>query len=258
MDDLALAAHLAREAGELARRMRDDAQAGVVHRKGHASEIVTAADRAAEALVVRLLAEHRPDDGLIGEEGTAEPSRSGRSWVVDPVDGTLNYVDRLPTWCSAVALRDDETGEGVVAAMYAPDSRTLWTGGRAAPATVSIDGGESVPLARIRDAGLGERLLATYLHSTTTTSLFDTWARIAEAAQAIRILGSGSVDLAYVAEGRLGAVAQPDMALWDWLPGSTLVLAAGGAAAVVEHAGHRWHIAGSEQAVHDLTGVIEQ
>ena len=70
---------------------------------------VTAADKAAEAAIRALLAEHRPDDGILGEEDAPKPSRSGRTWIIDPIDGTRAFLAGLPSWCVLIALAD-ETG----------------------------------------------------------------------------------------------------------------------------------------------------
>ena len=70
---------------------------------------VTAADTAVEDAIRRLLAEHRPDDGIVGEEGADTPSRSGRTWIIDPIDGTRAFLTGLPSWCVLIALTD-ETG----------------------------------------------------------------------------------------------------------------------------------------------------
>ena len=253
MDDLTLAVTLARAAGNLAYGMRERSLG--VDTKGHASEVVTAADRAAEDLVVRALAEERPNDGLLGEEGAGIGSRSGRTWVVDPIDGTWNYIHGLPTWCAAVALRDDATGLGLAAAVYQPTTDTVWFAGEGFATTVSV-AGVTTPVA-LDDAPLAKVSVATYLHSTTTGALLDTWVQIAQTGATVRLLGSGSVDLAYVAEGRLGVFAQPDVSDWDWLPGATLVRGAGGTAEVVEHQGHRWHLAGPPSAVADLRTAVK-
>src|SRR5689334_25408175 len=95
-------------------------------RKTSVSDVVSAADRAAEELIARRLEAERPDDGVVGEEGT---SRAGaRTWYVDPVDGTYNFLSGLPFWCSAVALVDDRGP--VLGAVYCPVTDELWTGGR--------------------------------------------------------------------------------------------------------------------------------
>ncbi|HCY54375.1 MAG TPA: histidinol-phosphatase, partial [Oceanicaulis sp.] len=68
---------------------------------------VTAADRAAEAAIRALLDEHRPGDGIVGEEDEAKPSRSGRTWIIDPIDGTRAFLAGLPSWCVLIALAEE-------------------------------------------------------------------------------------------------------------------------------------------------------
>src|SRR5205807_972975 len=116
--DVELAGALARDAGRLAAEMLRDGLS--THRKTSVSDVVSAADHAAEKLVAERLAELRPGDGVIGEEGTDAPatSASGRTWLVDPVDGTYNFLSGLPIWCAAVGLRDRD---GIVlGAIYQP------------------------------------------------------------------------------------------------------------------------------------------
>ena len=247
LSDLDLAAELVQQAGRLAAAMLAD---GVTEqRKTSVSDVVTAADHAAEALVVRLLTEHRPEDGLVGEEGAA---RDGdRTWFIDPVDGTYNFVSGLPYWCSAVALRD---ADGVVlGAVYHPFADELWLGGRDHPTTCN-----GVPVTPLADAPLSQLSIASYLHPAT---LPDAGARepllaVIAAAATVRMLGSGSIELASVAGGRLGAWVQHDSLDWDWLPGVALVTAAGGVVDVVEHRGHRWHLAGNAVAVAEARHLL--
>ena len=97
---------LVRDAGQLAQRMRT---AGVeAHAKTSPSDVVTAADLAAEELVVGRLRSERPDDGIVGEEGAHREGTSGRTWVIDPVDGTYNFSTGSDYWCSALALVEGE------------------------------------------------------------------------------------------------------------------------------------------------------
>ena len=88
--------------------------------KENLADLVTEADVAAERLVVDALTRLRPEDGVVGEEGTTRPSRSGRTWVIDPVDGTYNFATGTLYWCSALALRDADaqisSGEAVLLA----------------------------------------------------------------------------------------------------------------------------------------------
>jgi len=241
--DLELASSLVRDAGELADRMR---QSGVgIDYKSSISDIVTAADHAAEQLVVARLLTERPDDGLVGEEGSDVPGK--RTWYIDPVDGTYNFAAGLPTWCSALALVDGDTQ--ITGSVFQPPTGELWLGGIDWATTCNGD-----PVAPIADARLAEVSVASYLHPTT---LPDDDVRIPllhaiEPAATVRMLGSGSVELAAVAAGRLGAFIQYDCLAWDWFPGSTLVEAAGGTIRVVELHGHRWNLAGTERVVDEL------
>ena len=118
---------------------------------------VSDADKAAEAMIVDRLAKVRPDDGIIGEEGAAAPGR--RTWVIDPVDGTYNFVSGLPAWCSALALIDGE--HLILGAIYQATTDELWLGGRDLPATLN---GEQLPA--LPDRELGEVAISTYLHPT--------------------------------------------------------------------------------------------
>jgi fructose-1,6-bisphosphatase/inositol monophosphatase family enzyme len=246
-DDLELAASLVREAGQLAAEML---RAGLITRhKTSISDVVSAADHAAEELVAARLRAERPDDGLIGEEGASRAG--GRTWFIDPVDGTYNFLFGLPIWCSAVALVD--SSGLLLGAVYQPTTDELWLGGRGYPTTRN---GEPVP--PLVDRPLVEVSVASYLHPST---LPDDNARIPllraiQGAATVRMLGSGSVELAAVAGGRLGASLQLNSADWDWLPGRALVEAAGGAAEVIEASGHRWHVAGSRQTVDEICGLI--
>jgi fructose-1,6-bisphosphatase/inositol monophosphatase family enzyme len=101
VDDASLAAELARDAGTLATRMLADGLE--TEYKTSRSDVVSAADHAAEEMVTARLRELRPDDGVVGEEG-ARREGGGRVWYVDPVDGTYNFLSGIPYWCSAVGL----------------------------------------------------------------------------------------------------------------------------------------------------------
>lgn len=251
MEDLALAASLVRDAGTLAARML--AEGVSTSYKTSISDVVSAADHAAEELVVARLRELRPDDGVVGEEGASHPARSpaGRTWFVDPVDGTYNFLSGLGLWCSALALA--ETDGPLLGAIYHPAADELWLGGRDLPTTCN-----GVPLPALVDRPLADVSVASYLHPTTLPD--DTirvpLLRAIQGAATVRMLGSGSIELAAVAAGRLGAWVQLDSLDWDWLPGSALVTAAGGMAEVIEAHGHRWHIAGSGRAVSEIAARV--
>lgn len=248
--DLELAESLVREAGQLAARMLDEGLK--TQHKTSISDVVSAADHAAEDLVVNRLRTARPADGLVGEEGTNVPSDgTGRTWYIDPVDGTYNFLSGLQSWCSALALADDE---GVVlGAVHHPSADELWIGGRNRPTTCN-----GVPVAPLADAPLSSVSLATYLHPPTMAddALRLPLLRVVSGAATIRMLGSASVEMAAVAAGRLGLWIQHGSLPWDWLPGVGLVTAAGGVTDVVRIGDHRWHLAGNRQAVSEARALL--
>ena len=245
MDDDALAADLVREAGSLAARMLD---AGLdTHFKTSISDVVSAADHAAEALVSGRLAAERPDDGQVGEEGarsTAGAEAGGRTWYIDPVDGTYNFLSGIPYWCSAVGLVD--TDGPLLGAVYYPAREELWVGGRDRPTTLN-----DRPLPRLEDRPLAEVSVATYSNASHLRDHVKaaSWNAVTTTAATTRMFGSASVDLAGVATGRIGVFLQANLHPWDWYPGAALVLGAGGATEEVVIGEQRWLVAGNAQAV---------
>jgi fructose-1,6-bisphosphatase/inositol monophosphatase family enzyme len=246
--DAALAVDLVREAGALARELRG---AGLqVDTKTSVSDVVTAADRAAERLVVDHLATWRPDDGVLGEEGAQRVSASGRTWVIDPVDGTYNFVHGLTWWCSAVALVED--GDVVLGAVYHPHDDTVYVGGPLLPTTCD---GEPV---RVADQPLAESCLATYLHPPFfADASADDFARVVGRSATLRMLGSGSLDLAAVAQGDLGGYLQHSVADWDWWPGAALVRGAGGEARQLVVGSRTWSVAGAPGVVAEICAALQ-
>jgi len=247
VDDFTLAADLVREAGLLASRMLGEGLE--THYKTSVSDVVSAADHAAEELVVRRLSEARPDDGLVGEEGHSRPG--ARTWYIDPVDGTYNFLSGIPYWCSAVGLVD---AEGPLAgAVYYPALDQLWVGGRDHHTTLN-----GVPVAALADQPLTQVSVATYFHPRYAhdTARTASWQAATSAAAAVRMLGSASVDLAGVATGRLGVFLQGNLHPWDWYPGAALVLGAGGVAAEVPVGNVTWQVAGNRQTVADVSAAL--
>ena len=247
MDDETLAATLVREAGELAAAML--AEGLETRYKTSVSDVVSAADHAAEELVVRRLDEERPEDGLVGEEGSTRPGE--RTWFIDPVDGTYNFLSGIPYWCSAVGLVDAEGP--VLGAVFFPAQDQLWIGGRDLPTTLN---GERVPT--ITDVALAEVSVATYFHPRRLRDAdqVSSWRAAVSAAATVRMLGSASIDLAGVASGRLGVFLQANLHPWDWYPGAALVCGAGGVVEIVSHDGNDWQIAGNARAVAETAAAI--
>jgi myo-inositol-1(or 4)-monophosphatase len=124
MSDRELAERLVRAAGAVALELRG----GAVEVKGAATDVVTEADRRAEAAMEELLRAERPDDGVRGEEGAAVAGGGGRSWLLDPIDGTLNYARGLPAWCSAACVLDG--GGALACAVFDPVAGELFSAAR--------------------------------------------------------------------------------------------------------------------------------
>ncbi|RNM13272.1 inositol monophosphatase family protein [Nocardioides pocheonensis] len=249
-DDAALAADVVREAGLLAQELRE---AGLrVHTKTNVSDVVTAADHAAERLVLDHLATWRPDDGVLGEEGAERPSASGRTWVIDPVDGTYNFVHGFGWWCSAIALVVD--GDPVLGAVYHPHDDVLYVGGPDLPTTRN---GE--PVGPLADVELALACATTYLHPPFFDGeVGEAFARAVGGAATLRMLGSASLDLAAVAQGQVGVFVQHSVAPWDWYPSSALVRGAGGTARRITAAGVEWSVAGAPTAVAEVCAALTE
>lgn len=253
-EDLKLAGELVREAGELAARML---AAGLeTFHKTSISDVVSDADHAAEKLITERLIAERPADGLVGEEGARREARAGnaeRTWYVDPVDGTYNFLSKLGIWCSAVGLTDSDGL--VLGAIYHPVAGELWLGGRGVPTTCN-----GVAVQPLADAPLATLSIGSYLPpSRLTADRVETIQPLLNAisgAATLRVIGSGSIELASVAGGRIGASLHNRTLPWDWVPGAALVEAAGGVARVIEHHEQRWHVAGNRQAVEEISAAL--
>jgi myo-inositol-1(or 4)-monophosphatase len=249
VDDVSLAAELVRDAGTLAGEMLS---LGLETRyKTSISDVVSAADQAVEERISSKLVESRPDDGLVGEEG-ARKSGGRRTWYIDPVDGTYNFLSGIPYWCSAVGLRDRDGP--LVGAVYYPAIDQLWVGGRESPTTVN---GELVP--RLVSQPLSEVSVATYLHPRHfgDQQRLTAWQSVIASAATLRILGSASVDMAGVASSQLGVFLQANLHGWDWYPGAALVIGAGGVADELTLGKNRWQIAGNAEAVEDVKTALQ-
>ena len=258
LDDYQLASALVREAGQLALLMR---MAGLQsQQKTSVSDVVTAADHAAEAYVLEQLRRCRPEDGILGEEGASVQGTSGRTWVIDPVDGTYNFLHGSTYWCSAIALKDSSD---VLLGRHLPARGGQALAGRQAPARhPERRDPEGVP----RRPGSPQRAppLPNWARPPTSTPrwLMDPlcampWHAAATSAAALRMLGSGSCDLGRVADGQLGCWFQHSCPEWDWLPGKAIVRAAGGAVDTVRVNGLEWFMAGGTTAVRELRAALE-
>ncbi|MEX2982224.1 inositol monophosphatase family protein [Streptomyces sp. C36] len=218
---LAVALEAADRAGTLLRDGRP-ADLGVAATKTSPIDVVTEMDIAAEKLITGILAERRPHDGILGEEGASVEGTSGVRWVVDPVDGTVNYLYGLPSWAVSVAAEID--GEAVVGVVAAPER------------------GETYRAVRGEGAFLGERRLTVRPAPGLDQALIGTgfgYLQTRRAAQAevlrsmlpqvrdIRRGGSAAIDLCDVACGRLDGYYERGLNPWDFAAGALIAREAG-------------------------------
>ncbi len=219
---LSLASQLAREAGALALTARQHARHGV-DTKTTPTDVVTAADRAVEQLIIAGIVAARPDDGVLGEEGGQRPSRSGVRWVIDPIDGTVNYLYGHPHYAVSIAVEID--GEPAVGVVRNPATGEQWhaVAGKGA----WRDGNR---LACSHQTELAQSLIATGFSYDAKRRLHQgqTVAALLPQVRDIRRTGVCSLDLCYVAEGRLDGYYEQGCQSWDFAAGSLIVNEAGG------------------------------
>jgi myo-inositol-1(or 4)-monophosphatase len=225
--DLELAEHAARAAADLLLERARGPLRGVAS-KSSATDMVSDADREAERAISELLRRERPDDGLLGEEGADARSASGRRWVVDPLDGTTNFLYRYPAWCVSVAL-EDESGP-LVAVIRDPERDETFRAARGAGAELN-----GTPI-RVRDHDrLETALIATgfgYAASVRAAQA-EVLRRALPRVRDIRRGGSAALDLAWVAAARLDGYYERGVKHWDCAAGILLVSEAGGAIAAL-------------------------
>ncbi|NYJ03734.1 inositol monophosphatase family protein [Petropleomorpha daqingensis] len=223
---LDLAVATAREAADLVARGR--ATAGDdVDVKSSAVDLVTAVDRASEDLVIGRLLGARPDDGLLGEEGGERPGTTGVRWVVDPIDGTTNFVYGVPAYAVSIAAEVD--GRVVAGAVLNVATGELFTATLGGGAHVSSPGREPAPLRCSAPASLEQTLVATGFgyRAEQRQAQGAIVARLLPEVRDIRRIGSAALDLCNVAAGRVDAYYEAHLNPWDWSAGSLVAAEAG-------------------------------
>lgn len=225
---LELAIDVARDAGELLCSYAERRSLGV-ETKTSATDPVSEADHAAERLITERLLAARPDDGIVGEEAADDRAgTTGLRWVVDPLDGTVNFLYRLPQWCVSIACEDDRGA--VVGVVHAPVHGECFAASRGGGAFLG-----DRELAVSSPPDLGRTLLATGF-SYAPAVRADQGRLAAELLTVVRDVrrgGSAALDLAWTAAGRVDAYLEHGLNPWDWAAGRLLVEEAGGAVSAV-------------------------
>ncbi|MBM7831977.1 myo-inositol-1(or 4)-monophosphatase [Agromyces cerinus] len=224
---LDLARSIALQAAEFAL----DARRGgvsVAATKSSPIDIVTAVDRDTEALIRRLVLEARPDDGIVGEEDDARIGTSGINWVVDPIDGTVNFLYGIPAWSISVA---------VVVGSIDPTQWTALAGVVVNPTTGEVfearaGGGARLDGRRLQantDVPLSHALVGTGFgyQAEVRRAQAEVLLELLPLARDIRRMGSGALDLCAVAAGRLDAFYERGLSPWDHAAGALIAQEAG-------------------------------
>lgn len=218
--DIAVA--VAREGAALARRMRDEG-VDVADTKSSATDVVTRADRAVEELLRSRLLELRPDDAILGEEGDDHPGTSGVRWVIDPIDGTVNYLYGIRDCAVSVAAEQDGTPvAGAVVGIGSDVEYAAATGHGATRDGHRIAVRPSPPVAqRLVMTGFGYR-------PEVRTHQAQCLATLLPAVRDIRRIGSSALDICHVADGSADAYVEEGSQPWDWSAAAVVLREAGG------------------------------
>jgi myo-inositol-1(or 4)-monophosphatase len=268
-----LAAEAARAAGDLI-RAGDGSRPAVASTKSSPTDVVTAMDRASERLLRDFLAERRPDDGLFGEEEDGlRAGTTGLTWVLDPIDGTVNYLYRIPVYAVSVAVVTGDprvpgawsTVAGCVHDVVAGQSWTAGTGRGARLDGVELrpgptPGGPPPGAGTGRATDLSHALVATGFGYRPERRAHQArvFAEIAPHIRDLRRIGSASLDLCMVAAGRIDLFYERGLNVWDLAAAALVVREAGGAIAGLEGRplGERTVIAGDAALCERLAPLL--
>jgi myo-inositol-1(or 4)-monophosphatase len=232
--DLELAERAAGAAGEVLLGYYGRAPEGLDW-KSSETDLVSDADREAERAIRELLHAERPGDGLLAEEGSQSDGDSGRRWIVDPLDGTINFLYGFPAWAVSIALED---GDGLaVGVVHSPVHGETFSAIRSELSRAMVATGFSYePERRAEQAEVMRRLLPR--------------------ARDIRRAGAAALDLAWVAAGRVDAFYERGLKAWDLAAGQLLVEEAGGTVMALDGTPPGVIAAASRELLDDLAALV--
>jgi myo-inositol-1(or 4)-monophosphatase len=216
---LLLAESIARKAGTLLTNRPSKFE---LDQKSGVFDFATQMDHESEKLIVAEILAARPEDGLIGEEGANQDSRSGITWVIDPIDGTVNYLYDIPGWCISIAAKDNDGG--LVGVVYSPATQSLWKASRGGGAQLNgnpIKCNDPVPLDR---ALIGSGFAYDIEKRKIQAELI---ARLLPQIRDLRRLGACAVDICHVASGSLDAYFEAGVNEWDYAAAGLIATEAG-------------------------------
>jgi myo-inositol-1(or 4)-monophosphatase len=200
----------------------------LVESKSSATDAVTQMDRSSEELLVRELLRQGPNDGVLGEEGGERPGSSGVRWILDPLDGTVNYLYRLPVWAVSVAAEVD--GTVMAGVVHAPALDRTWFAARGEGAWSARSSGEAQPIGVGAESDLAAALLGTGFGYAAADRVRQARrvAGLIGTVRDIRRAGAAAVDLCWVADGSVDLYFEEGTHVWDRAAAGLIVTEAGG------------------------------
>jgi len=216
-----IASTAARTAGSLITKIRSEAVTSV-DTKSSPTDLVTTADSQAEALIVQLILDRRPNDSILGEEGNSHQGSSGVVWHIDPIDGTTNYVYGIPAYCVSIGAAIE--GQLAAGAVYDPSMDELFVATRGRGAQVN-----GKPVSASQKTELATALVATGFSYQPQTR-HQQALRMVEVLPLVRDMrrsGSAALDLCAVACGRVDAYFEQGLNMWDLAAGALIASEAG-------------------------------
>ena len=220
---LAIAEQAARAAGELLRERFESGHERATGSKSTPTDLVSEADLAAERAIREVIAARRPGDAILGEEGGETQEGAGLRWIVDPLDGTVNFLFGVPQWCVSVAVHGDDGG--LAGVIFDPLRGELFAATRdGGPPTLN-----GVALRASDRDELASALVATgFAYDAEVRAVqAQALARLLPQVRDVRRMGSAALDLAWTAAGRYDAYYERGVHIWDIAAGTVLCDAAG-------------------------------
>lgn len=253
--ELAAAVEIAQEAGQLLAARPETLE---LDTKTSKTDIVTHMDKLAEELIVGKLRSNFPKDGILGEEGAEYASESGFQWVIDPLDGTINYLYGLPAWAVSIARLELKTGLAQVGVVSAPNlGKTYFAS--AGNGSFELHSQSTLAVGTCND--LSHALIGTgFSYQSTVRAgqariLTDLLPKVRD----IRRIGSCALDLCFVAEGLLDGFFERKVNLWDHAAGGLIAREAGALVSGLRGQLESFDmlVATNRHLANELTGLLE-
>jgi myo-inositol-1(or 4)-monophosphatase len=228
---LTIAREAALQAGELLRDQFIHHQHDLVVDVAEAHDIKLELDRRCQSLIETIVLRDTPDFAIYGEEGVRGDASASYQWIIDPIDGTVNFFYGIPHFAISIALRHDQ--EIVTGVIYDPMRNELWEASRGGEVTLN-----GKPIRVSCRAKLSESVVSIGLAKTEATmkKALPQFTQMLHSVRKCRLMGSATLDIAYVATGRLDAYIENQISLWDIAAGLLMVEMAGGIVDLKPHA----------------------